>query len=116
MWPRPFAPRRLIAGLADLVAPPAVLAVILARLVPSRTLSDDSDWLLAALVLLTAIQIDPRELAHLRRRVPVIVALAVGVLLANTALAWVVSRPFGGSTREGILPSGSPPPRSRVSG
>lgn len=99
-------PRRLLASLADLVAPLAVLAVVLALLAPSRTLSGDSDWLLAVLVLLTAIQIDPRALAQLRRRLPVIVGLAVGVLLADAALAWVVSRPFGGATRNGILSLG----------
>jgi BASS family bile acid:Na+ symporter len=102
----PAPPRRLLAGLADLVAPLAVVAIILARIAPSRTLSGDSDWLLAALVLLTAIQIDPRELAQLRRRLPAIAGLAVGVLLADTALAWLVSRLFAGATREGILSLG----------
>jgi predicted Na+-dependent transporter len=55
---------------------------------------------------LTAVQIDPRELAQLRHRLPVIVALAVGVLLADAALAWAVSRGFGGATRDGTLSLG----------
>jgi predicted Na+-dependent transporter len=100
------APNRLLAKLSDAVAPLAVIAVILARLAPSHSLSDDSDWLLAALVLLTAIQIDPGELAQLKRRFAIILALAVGVLLADTALAWIVSRPFAGTTRDGILSLG----------
>ena len=103
---RSSAVGRGLAKLADLVAPLAIAAVVLARIVPSATLSDDSDWLLAVLVLLTAVQIDPAELARLRRRLPIILALAVGVLLADTALAWLVSRPFGGATRNGVLSLG----------
>ncbi len=98
--------QRLLVKLADFVAPLAIVAVILARLVPSRTLSGDSDWLLAALVLVTAVQIDPRQLSGLRRRLPVIIGLAVGVLLVDTALAWLVSRLFTGPTRDGILSLG----------
>jgi predicted Na+-dependent transporter len=97
---------RAFATLADNVAALAILAVVLARLVPSATLSNDSDWLLAALVLLTAVQIDPRELGPLRRRAPTIVLLAVGVLLANAALAYLVSRPFHGATQQGVLSLG----------
>jgi hypothetical protein len=76
------------------------------RTVPSATLSADSDWLLAALVLLTAVQIDLHDLVQLRRRLPIIVALAVGVLLANTALAYLISRPFHGATQQGVLSLG----------
>jgi hypothetical protein len=96
----------VLAKLADLIAPLAVAAVLLARIAPSETLSRDSGWLLAVLVLLTAVQIDSRDLARLRRRLPIIVTVAVGVLLADTALAYGVSRPFHGATQQGVLSLG----------
>ena len=98
--------RRALAMLADLVAPLAIAAVVLALIIPSANLSDHSDWLLAILVLLTALQIDPRELLGLRRCAPVVVGLAVGVLLVNTALAYLISRAFHGSVAQGILSLG----------
>src|SRR5579863_10385284 len=54
--------------IADRVALVAVVAVALGLLVPSSGLASDSNVLLAALVLFTAAQIDPRRLSELRRR------------------------------------------------
>jgi predicted Na+-dependent transporter len=59
--------------------------------------------LLAALVFFTAAQIDPRRLSELRSRMVAIPTLSVGVLLVLTAVAWLLSRPFGGDVRAGIL-------------
>lgn len=89
--------------IADHVAIVAVVAVALGLLVPSSGLASDSNVLLAVLVLFTAAQIDPRRLRELRRRAVLIAALSVGVLVVLTAGAWLISRPFGGDVRDGLL-------------
>jgi predicted Na+-dependent transporter len=81
----------------------AVVAVALGLLAPSAGLADDSNVLLAALVLLTAAQIDPRRLRDLRRQVAVIPTLSVAALLVLTAVAWLISRPFSDEVRDGVL-------------
>lgn len=94
---------RLGGWVADHVVVVAVVAVALGLIAPSAGLAADSNVLLAALVLFTAAQIDPRRLAELRRRVVMIPALSVGVLLVLTAVAWLISRPFSGDVRDGVL-------------
>jgi predicted Na+-dependent transporter len=88
---------------ADRVVVLAAVAVALGLLAPSSRLAGDSNVLLGALVLFTAAQIDPRRLGELRRRVAVIAALSVGVLIVLTAAAWLISRPFSGDIRDGVL-------------
>ena len=92
--------------IADHIAPVAVVAVLIGLVAPSHDLADRSDLLLAALVLATAAQIDPRELGALRRRAVTICLLAIGVLIALTIVAWAVSRLFEGDVRTGILSLG----------
>jgi len=53
------------------------VATGLALLAPWRALADRSEWLLAALVALTALGIAPRQLAELRRRWQAVLALSV---------------------------------------
>jgi BASS family bile acid:Na+ symporter len=92
--------------LADHIAPVAALAVALALVAPSRGLADRSDLLLAALVLFTAMGIDPRRLRTLRDRPLSLLALSIGPLLLLTGVAWLLSRPFSGSVRDGVLSLG----------
>ncbi len=92
--------------LADHVAPAAALAVPLALAAPSKTLANRSDLLLAALVLFTAMGIDPRRLLELRDRPMVLLGLSIGPLLLLTGVAWLLSRSFTGSARDGVLSLG----------
>ncbi len=75
----------------------------LAFVAPSQLLARRSDLLLGALVLFTAMTIEPRRLVALRRRPLALLALSVGPLLVLTALAWALSRSFAGDTRQGVL-------------
>jgi BASS family bile acid:Na+ symporter len=92
--------------LADHIAPLAAVAVLCGLVVPSHTVAERSDVLLAALVLATAAQIDPGELRVLRRRAVAIGILAVGTLLVLTIVAWAISRFFTGDLRTGVLSLG----------
>ena len=92
--------------LADHIAPAAALAVVLALVIPSAALARRSDLLLAALVLFTAMLIEPRRLLGLRSHAVSIAALSVGALLVLTAVAWVIGRAFDGDVRDGILSLG----------
>jgi predicted Na+-dependent transporter len=89
--------------LADHVVVMAAAAVVLGLLVPSPGLASASDLLLGALVLFTAAQIDPRRLSELRRMLVTVPLLSAGVLVALTAAAWVIARPFSGDVRDGVL-------------
>ena len=97
---------RALESLADQIAVLAVLAAVLALIVPWHSLARRSDLLLAALVLLTALSIVPTRLAQLRDRAGALIALSIGPFIVLTALAWVVGRLFAGATREGILSLG----------
>jgi len=99
----PHGVERLGAWIADHVAVAAIVAVALGLIAPSSGLASHSNVLLAVLVLFTAAQVDPRRLSELRSRMLAIPALSVGVLLVLTAVAWLISRPFGGDVRDGIL-------------
>ncbi|MGO9822232.1 MAG: bile acid:sodium symporter [Solirubrobacteraceae bacterium] len=95
--------QRLGASVADHVGVFAAAAVVLGLLAPSHGLASVSNLLLAALVLFTAPQVDPRRLTELRRRAAVIASLSVGVLVALTVAAWLIGRPFGDDLRDGVL-------------
>jgi BASS family bile acid:Na+ symporter len=98
--------RRPGEWLADRVALLAGLAVALALAAPSRSLARRSDLLLSILVLFTAIAIEPRRLIALRERPVTLAVLSLAPFLGLTAIAWVLSRPFGGATRDGVLSLG----------
>ena len=55
--------RQGLTRTVDLLLSLAVVAAALALLVPSKTLAERSDWILAALVLFTALGIAPSQLA-----------------------------------------------------
>jgi BASS family bile acid:Na+ symporter len=92
--------------LADRIAAAAAAAVLLAVVAPSRTLAGRSDLLLVALVLFTALGIDPRRLRGLSDRALTLLGLSIGPLVLLTGVAWLLSRPFTGSTRYGLLSLG----------
>jgi predicted Na+-dependent transporter len=94
---------------AGAVLPLTLLAAAAALLVPSRAVAERSDLLLAVLVALTALSIDPRELFGLRRRAVAVIALAAGPLLVLVPLAWAVGRLFDGGVRDGVLALGVAP-------
>jgi bile acid:Na+ symporter, BASS family len=91
---------------ADLLLPLAVVAAALALLVPSTTLAERSDWILAALVLFTALGIAPSQLATLRERKLALATLVLAPFALLAPLAWVVSRLFADPVREGVLALG----------
>jgi BASS family bile acid:Na+ symporter len=92
--------------LADHIAPAALLAVVLALVLPSAGLARRSDLLLAALVLFTAMVIEPRRLLGLRHQALFVAGLSVGTLLVLTVVAWLIGHAFGGDVRDGILSLG----------
>src|SRR4051794_35689654 len=114
-WARP-RPSRTMAPVhhaADRVAhavlPLTLLAVAAAPVAPSATVAARSDVLLAALVALTALGIEPRRLEVLRRRPAAVLALSAGPLAVLVPVAWAIGRLFDGPTRDGVLALGVAP-------
>jgi BASS family bile acid:Na+ symporter len=98
--------RRGLTRTTDLLLPLAVLAAMLALLVPSHTLAERSDLALAALVLFTALGIAPAQLVTLRERKAELAALVFVPFAFLGPLAWLVSRPFDGPVDDGVLALG----------
>jgi bile acid:Na+ symporter, BASS family len=98
--------RRGLARTTELLLPLAVAAAALALVVPSRALSERSDLLLAALVLFTALGIDPAKLAGLQRHAGAVAALIVLPLALLAPLGWLVSLAFSGAVGHGVLALG----------
>jgi bile acid:Na+ symporter, BASS family len=99
--------RRGLTRATGLLLPLAVVAAVLALLVPSQSLAERSDYVLAALVLFVALGIAPSELAAtLRERRLTLAALVVGPFAVLAPLAWVLSRPFEGPVSDGVLALG----------
>jgi predicted Na+-dependent transporter len=95
--------------IAAAVLPLTLAAAIAALIAPSRSLAERSELLLAALVALTALGIEPRRLGALRRRPAAALALSVGPLLVLGPLAWALGRLFDGAVRDGLLAVGVAP-------
>jgi bile acid:Na+ symporter, BASS family len=98
--------RQGLTRTADLLLPLAVVAAALALLVPSKTLAERSDWILAGLVLFTALGIAPSQLATLRERKLALATLVLAPFVLLAPLAWAVSRLFAEPVREGVLALG----------
>src|SRR4051794_14943819 len=114
-WARP-RPSRTMAPVhhaADRVAhavlPLTLLAVAAALVAPSATVAGHSDVLLAALVALPALGIEPRRLEVLRRRPAAVLALSAGPFAVVVPVAWAIGRLFDGATRDGVLALGVAP-------
>lgn len=65
-----------------------------------------SDWLLAALVLLSALGISARDLLALRRQAQSILLLSLAPVVLFGVLSWALGRPFCASVRHGLLGTG----------
>jgi hypothetical protein len=98
--------RRGLARAPRLLLPLAVAAALLALLVPSGALAERSEFVLAALVLFTALGIPPSELATLRARKGVVASLVLAPFALLVAMSWAVSRLFDEPVREGVLALG----------
>src|SRR4051794_28906637 len=86
---------------AAAVLPLTLVAAVAAVVVPSHAVADRSELLLAALVLATALGIDPHRLVALRRRPRAVLALSVGPLVVLAPVAWAIGRLFDGAVRDG---------------
>jgi len=100
---------RLADRIAAAVLPLTLLAAGVALVAPSRAAAEHADWLLAALVLLTALGIDPRRLEAVRRRPRAVAGLSVGTLVVLAPVAWALSRLFDDGVRDGLLALGVAP-------
>lgn len=77
--------RRLANALTGALVPLTLLATTVGVLAPAREVAARSDVILAALVMLTALGIDPRELAALRRKWGALLALSLGPFVVADA-------------------------------
>jgi BASS family bile acid:Na+ symporter len=85
------------------------VAAGLGLLVPSAAAAGAVDILLALLVFVTALDIDPRRLLQVRRRLPLILLVAVIPLIVLAAVGWGLSQLVHGDTRDGVLALGLAP-------
>jgi predicted Na+-dependent transporter len=98
--------RRRLARTTDLLLPMAVVAAVLALVAPSTGLSQRSDLLLGALVLFTALGIEPAKLACLHRHARAVAALIMVPFALLAPLGWLVSLAFSGAVSDGVLALG----------
>jgi predicted Na+-dependent transporter len=103
------AVHRRAERVAGAVLPLTLAAAAAALVAPSGAVARRADLLLAALVALTALGIDPRRLAALRSRPGAVLALSAGPLVVLVPLAWALGRAFDGPVRDGVLALGVAP-------
>lgn len=90
-----------------MLTPLALLGAAMALVVPSVPVARASDWLLAALVLATALGISAADLQRLRAHAVAVAVLSVAPYIVLAALGWVLGRAFGaGPVRDGLLACG----------
>jgi predicted Na+-dependent transporter len=97
------------AGIPDALPALALGAAVVARLAPSAALAARVDVLLAALVLVTALDIDPRRLVAVHARWRLVLLLATAPLLALGAASWALGQAAHGATRTGVVSVGLSP-------
>jgi BASS family bile acid:Na+ symporter len=97
---------RLLAGAPGALTPLALLAAVLALVVPSQGAADRSDLLLAALVLATSLGIAGSDLLALRRHAAAVTILSVAPLIVLALAAWALGQLWGENTRDGLLAVG----------
>lgn len=90
----------------DILLPLALVAAVAALVAPSEALAERSDLLLAVLVLLTALGIEPAQLLRLRERKAVLALLVFAPFAFLVPLAWGISQLFDGAVKEGVLALG----------
>jgi predicted Na+-dependent transporter len=84
----------------------ALAAAAVALAAPSAWLARRSDLLLAALVAVTALGIDPRRLAAIAKRWRLVVGLALVPFALLALVGWLLDRAIGGSTGAGVVALG----------
>ena len=92
--------------MSDGLLPLAGTAAVLALLAPSTALAERSDLVLAVLVLLTALGIEPSQLLTLRERVGALAVLVLVPFLVLAPVAWLIGLLFSGAVADGILALG----------
>ena len=98
---------RSLALVPRALTPLALLAAALALIVPSTGFARDSDLLLAALVLATALGISAADLARLRDHAVAVAVLSLAPFVVLAGLGWALGRAFGpGAVRDGLLACG----------
>jgi BASS family bile acid:Na+ symporter len=98
-----------LAAVPDALPLLAVLAAALAIIAPAHDAASAIDELLAGLVLVTALDIDPGRLWRVHRRWATVIALAVLPFLGLGLLGFALSRLAHGPTRTGLLALGLSP-------
>jgi predicted Na+-dependent transporter len=101
--------RRVAEHVPDFLPVLALLAAAIAHLIPSAEATRRVDVLLAVLVLVTALDIDPRQLPSVGARLRPIVLLAVLPLIVLAAAAWGIAQTVHGDVRDGVLALGVAP-------
>jgi predicted Na+-dependent transporter len=107
--PRAAVPRGArgpLAAVPRLLTPLALLAAALALVVPSATIADHSDLLLAVLVLATALGISFADLARIGDHAGAVAFLSIVPFVALGAVAWLLGLPFSAPVRHGLLAVG----------
>ncbi len=97
---------KLLAAAPRALTPLALLATVLALVVPSQGVADRSDLLLAVLVLATALGIAGSDLVALRRHAVAVAVLSVAPLIVLAGAAWALGQLFDANTRDGLLAVG----------
>ena len=87
----------------------ALIAAGSSRVVPSAALSARVDVLLALLVLVTALDIDPRQMLRVSTHLRTILLLAVVPLITLAVVGWALSQLVHGEIRDGVLALGLAP-------
>ena len=96
----------LLSRVPAILTPLAVVAAILALLVPSSAVAARSDVLLAALVGATALGIPAARLRELGRRARAVAVLSIAPFLVLGTVGWALSRLIGGGAGDGVLAVG----------
>src|SRR5512135_2381383 len=117
--PRHYRPRTMstvrtrgtavVARVPDLLPLLALAAAGLARLAPSADVAARVDLLLAGLVLVTALDIEPRLLVAVRSRWRLVLALSAVPLVVLGLCGWGLSQLVHGPARTGVLALGLSP-------
>ena len=101
--------RTIVELVPELLPVLAIAAAVLARIVPSAALASRVDLLLAALVLVTALDIDPRRLLAVSARWRAVLALAILPLPVLAVAGWALAQLVHGATRDGVMALGVSP-------
>lgn len=98
------------------VLPFALIAGLLALILPSGAFAGNSDRILSVLVLTTALGIAPERFPELARSWRLVLTLSVTPFALLAPSAWAISQMFAPPTREGVLSLGLAPTEVAASG